>query len=101
MISITVTLGLPLRAEDFTAGAVVERMDASERYTFIAGIIEGLAYARFVSDGKSEEPGMRCIYTWFYEEDGSANKIVAAFKAFPDHLPGAVTAALAQRRCGS
>lgn len=89
------------QAEDFTAGAVINNMEPAERYVFVAGIVEGLAYARFVADGKEEQPGMACIYTWFYEEDGTADTIFAAFAKFPDHLPGAVTAALAQRRCGS
>lgn len=87
-------------AEDLSAGTVLERMEPKERYTYVAGIVEGLAYARFVSDGREEEPGMRCIYDWFYGEDGSVETIWSAFARFPDHLPGAVTAALVERRCG-
>ncbi|MCR9089216.1 MAG: hypothetical protein NXH97_21035 [Rhodobacteraceae bacterium] len=91
---------VPTQAEDLSAGVVLTKMDANERYTYVAGIIEGLAYARFVSDGREEQPGMACIYGWFYEEDGAVDQIWAAFERFPDHLPGAVTAALIERRCG-
>lgn len=87
-------------AKDLSAGVVLRNMEPQEQYTYVAGIIEGLAYARFVFDGNQEQPGMACIYNWFYEEDGTYEKILAAFASFPDHLPGAVTGALVKRRCG-
>lgn len=105
-LATTVVLGgviataYPARAEDFTAGTVITTMKPEDRYPFISGIVEGLAYARFVADGKTEAPGMACIYRWFYEEDGTVDNIFAAFARFPDHLPGAVVGALITRRCG-
>lgn len=86
------------RAEDFTAGVVLEKMDVSERFTFVSGVIEGLAYARFKADG-NETAGMGCIYDWFYEDRTSMAQIEEAFARYPDHLPGSVVAALLQLRC--
>jgi hypothetical protein len=89
----------PANATDFTAGVVMEKMTADQRYSFLAGIIEGLAYARFASDGK-ETSGMKCIYGWFYDDPKVTDLIYAAFKKFPDYTPGAVVAVLAKRKCG-
>ena len=86
-------------ASDFTAGFVMAEMEQSDRFPFVAGIIEGLAYARFVSDDRQTE-GMGCIYDWFYDTDGRIMLIYEAFEAFPDHLPGAVVAALLEGDCG-
>jgi hypothetical protein len=90
------------QAEDFTAGFVMENMDRPERYTYVSGIIEGLAYARYVADGKQAGLGMRCIYEWFYDDSTHRQEtIYAAFERFPDHTPGAIVAALAEQECGT
>ena len=86
-------------AEDFTAGVVMTKMDAKERSAYMAGVIEGLAYARYHSDGNKTD-GMGCIYRWYYETDGTIAKIHSAFDAFPDYLSGAVIAAMVGKVCG-
>lgn len=83
---------------ELTAGVVMEEMEAAERYTYIAGIIEGLAYARYVRDGQ-DAAGMECIYGWFYDQDGAVEQIYVAFQEFPEYLPGAVTSVLLNRVC--
>lgn len=86
-------------AQDFTAGIVMEKMDEKQRYTYLAGVVEGLAYGRYAKDGKKVE-GMKCIYEWFYDGDGTVEKIYSAFKRFHDYLPGAVMAAMVEKECG-
>ncbi|MEL6464953.1 MAG: hypothetical protein AAFQ58_08285 [Pseudomonadota bacterium] len=86
-------------ADDLNAGAVVNKMTPEDQYTFVAGIVEGLAHARFASDGHTD--GRSCIYKWFYTEDKTPENIQAAFARFPEHLPGAVVAAMITRRCGT
>lgn len=61
---------------------------------------EGLAYARYKKDGDKTD-GMKCIYDWLYYKDETPEEIVAAFKRFPDHTPGAVIAAMAAKECGA
>ena len=85
-------------AKDFTTGVVMTEMEPSERYTFVAGVIEGLAYARFAADGKTPE-GMGCIYDWFYETGNAMETIELTFIRYDTHLPGAVLAAMIQKRC--
>lgn len=75
-------------------------MERPERHTYVSGIIEGLAYARYVKDGNQSEPGMRCIYEWFYDKDGTLERIYQAFENFRDYTPGAIVAALAEKECG-
>ena len=45
----------PAGATDFTAKAVMEKMQAGDRYPYVAGVVEGLAYARYSRDGKKTE----------------------------------------------
>lgn len=89
----------PAAARDFTAGVVLDEMKPAERYGYLAGIVEGLAYARYRADSK-DTAGMACIYGWFYGEEDAPTKIEAAFARFRDLTPGAIVAALLQRRCG-
>lgn len=74
-------------------------MEAAERYTFVAGIVEGLAHARFIKDNKATE-GRACIYAWFYDDKGTRDKIFEAFARYPNALPGQVIGALAATKCG-
>lgn len=94
------TLGIvpQAQARDFTAGVVMEEMDAADRFTYVAGVIEGLAYARFAADGQKPE-GMVCIYDWFYESGDAMTKIEATFIKYGTYLPGAVLAAMLKKRC--
>lgn len=75
------------------------KMDEKQRYTFLAGVAEGLAYARYAKEGKGTG-GMKCIYEWFYR-DGTIPKIYSALERFSDYLPGAVMAAMIEKECGS
>lgn len=74
-------------------------MEGGDRYTYVAGIVEGLAHARFVKDNKDTK-GRACIYGWFYEDKETLPKIYAAFGKYPGALPGAVVGALAFAKCG-
>ena len=90
---------LPADAKDMTAGSIITEMEPEARFPYLSGIVEGLAYARYKSDGNKTE-GMACIYEWFYRGEKSANTIYGAFAKFKDHTPGAVMAALIKQRCG-
>lgn len=89
----------PAGATDLTAKAVMEKMEAEQRTPYIAGVVEGLAYARYARDDKKTE-GMKCIYDWFYEKPDTLNLIYAAFGRYPEYTPGAIIGALARKSCG-
>lgn len=107
LTALAITAGAPAKAEDFTAGIVMEKMKPDERFTFLSGVIEGLAYARYVKDGKTTD-GMGCIYDWFYSEGDFADQsteaidqIELAFLKYKDYTPGALVGALIIKRCGA
>ena len=83
---------------ELTTGVVMERMDNTERFAYIAGLIEGLAYARYVRDGQQTE-GMACINNWFYRREGAVDQVYVAFGEFPDYPPGAVMSVLLDQVC--
>lgn len=62
-------VAMPIKAEatDLTAGVVMEKMTSEQRPSYIAGVVERLAYARYAKDGKADQ-GMKCIYQWFYQK---------------------------------
>ncbi len=84
---------------NFTAGVVMEKMDGVQRYTFIAGVVEGLAVARYMKDGKKPD-GMNCIYDWFYDDKTTKETIYAALGKYSSYKPGAVVDVLAKQKCG-
>ena len=86
-------------AAGYTAKDVMEELQAEQRVPYMQGIIEGLAYARYIRDGKKTE-GMGCIYDWFYKKPGTVDVIFAAFGQYPQYPPGSIVAALEKKVCG-
>lgn len=101
-----VGLGLnPSLAKDITADVILKEMPVRERYAYVAGIVEGLAYARFRKDtieaGSKVETGLQCIQNWFYA-DGTNRmlEIESAFADYPTYPPAALVAVMAKKECG-
>lgn len=89
----------PAHATEFSAGTVMAKMDGKERYAFVAGIVEGLAMARYMKDGKKPE-GAKCIYDWFYSGNDTAATVYAAFQRYPEYPPGTVVSVMTKKACG-
>lgn len=90
---------LEVAANDFTARKVMKEMNARERYSYIAGVIEGLSVARYMKDGK-QKAGMECINDWFYEDKTTIDAVYLSFGKYPDYPPGAIIDVLAKQKCG-
>lgn len=79
-------------------------MSAQDRVLFISGIVEGLAYARYKSDGK-QTAGLKCIDAWFFDnkngKDGvdTIELIDEAFGRFPKYPPEAIIDMMAKEAC--
>ena len=88
-----------------TAGVVVDEMPIRERTSYVMGIIDALAYARFAKDtaqaGENDQSGMQCVYNWFHD-DGvqSMTRVDAAFREYRDYPPSMVVAAMVKKACG-
>lgn len=92
-------------AEVMDAGSILEKMEDKERYAYISGIVEGLAYARFRKDtiaaGSKDERGSSCIHNWYYTGTGKTPfSIEATFKKYPDQMPSVIIALMVKKECG-
>lgn len=94
-------LGVPTMAaaNDFTADKVLNEMTVEERSAYIAGVIEGLAIARYMKDGKKPD-GMTCIYDWYYEDKANIRTIYTAFEKYSSYPPGTIIDVLVKQKCG-
>lgn len=85
--------------QQIDADKIMTELKAGERYSFVAGVVEGLAIARYMKDGKKSE-GMNCIYDWFYDDKETIKTIYAAFGKYGTYPPGSVIDVLAKQKCG-
>lgn len=88
-----------------TAGVIMEKMKPSERFIYVSGVVEGLAYGRFLRDtekaGQKQQAGMDCIFAWFFENGAEPmDQIEASFQKYESHFPSVVLTALISRKCG-
>lgn len=83
-----------------TADDVLNKMDSDQRYFFLAGLIEGMGYARFLRE-KPETTGSKCIYNWYFE-GGEANKrkIKTWFERHLDKPASTLLYVLVKKDCG-
>ena len=86
-------------ANDFDAAKVMKEMSAQERSAYISGVIEGLAVARYIKDGK-QKAGMKCIYGWYYDDKSTIRAVYNAFDKYPTYPPGAIIDVLVKQKCG-
>lgn len=89
----------PANAQPMTAKSLSEKMSAGEYTAYVFGMVEGLAYARYIKDGKKPE-GRSCIRGWLKEKD-TAQKIDAAFRRYPDSSPADIIGTLVAVKCGA
>ncbi len=84
-----------------TAGDVLTKMESGESASYIAGVIEGLAFARWIKD-KPDGTGMKCIYDWKYGEGALDNtkKLQAWLRRNPDQRVGHLAYTLIIQDCG-
>lgn len=83
-----------------TADDVLNKMNVEERFAYVSGIVDGLAYARWLRD-KPSDVGMQCIYGWYYAEDiGVRRTIQAWFERHVDKPVDALMYVLIKKECG-
>ena len=84
-----------------TAGDVMTKMSVEQRLSYIAGVLEGLAFARWIKD-KPDKAGMKCIYDWYYRDAKKVHTGVTAWLSrHPDKLVGGLMYVLIKRECGA
>ncbi|MCP4181853.1 MAG: hypothetical protein GY761_00820 [Hyphomicrobiales bacterium] len=90
------------QAQSLNAGAVMNEMNSDQRVGYVSGVIEGLAYSRFVRD-KPNETGMQCIYDWYYKDNAKRwkNSLFPVFEKYKDKPVGVILYVLTKKACGA
>lgn len=86
-------------AENFDAGFVMNKMTSDQQVSYIAGVIEGLAYSRWLRDRPNTD-GMNCIYNWYSRTD-KWGQIESFFGLHPDKSVGPLLYILTKKDCGA
>lgn len=89
------------QVEAQTAGDVIGKMNPDQRWNYIAGVVEGLAFARWTKD-KPDKTGMKCIYDWYYQGDKrNFNRTMTWLERHPDKPVGGLLYVLIKKDCGA
>jgi len=88
------------QANALTAGDVLNKMDPKQAIGYMDGIVEGLAFARWIKD-KPSKVGMKCIYDWYYSDAEKIHgRITTWFNRHSDKPAGALMYVLTKKECG-
>ena len=101
LVVMTGTVG-SAHARDLNAGFVLNEMNADQRTGYLFGVVEGLAYARFLRD-KPDQTGMNCIYDWYHGagSDKRQAKAKALMRRHADKPVGPLLYVLMKKECGA
>ncbi|CUH99080.1 hypothetical protein PHA8399_01196 [Leisingera aquaemixtae] len=79
----------------------MENMSAEEQNAYISGVVEGLAFARWLADER-DETGMQCIWNWYLHSDQRArfNAQMDWFEKHPEQQVSTLMYALIREECG-
>ena len=96
-----VTLSNTSPAQAFTADEVVNSMSERDRWVYLAGVVAGLAQARWISD-RPDSTGVKCIYDWYHQGDIDARQatIEQWFSRHPEQEARGLLYVLITTGCG-
>ncbi len=98
VIGATVCLAAPANA--LTAAEVRKNMSDKERGAYVAGLVEGLAQARWIKD-KPDKTGMKCIYDWHFQPTTrKVNRLETLMDKYPNTQMSGIIFVLAKKACG-
>lgn len=100
MSALTIFNAAPVKAGSFDAKTVIDKMSSEEKAVYIAGLVDGLAYARYEKEGKKTTGGMKCIYYWYQKKEDTVENIILAFHKYKNYTPNAIVAAMIAKECG-
>ena len=91
-----------VNAQSLNAGAVMNDMNSDQRVGYVSGVIEGLAYSRFIRDNPNET-GMKCIYDWYYKDNAELweSTLFPIFEKYKDRPVGVILYVLTEKACAA
>lgn len=87
-------------AHALTADDVLNKMNADQQTSYIAGMVGGFAHSRFQRD-KPDQSGVTCIFDWYYGSGTTKWQLIETW--FSRHLDKQVEPllyVLIKRECG-
>jgi hypothetical protein len=89
------------QANALTVAEIRENLSAEEQTHYVAGVVEGLAFARWIADDR-DATGMNCIWSWYLGSDTQArfNQQMTMFDRHPDQQVSTLMYALIREECG-
>lgn len=100
MAALAMTSASAASATNLNAGYVLDKMNNDQMVSYVSGVVEGLAYARFLKDRPSED-GMNCVYSWYDKLDKQGwTKMEAWFRRHEDKPVGVLLHVLIKKECG-
>lgn len=88
-------------AAALTASEISENMSTDEQVAYISGVVEGLAFARWMADDR-DTAGSQCIWDWFLHSDQTVriNAQMDWFEQHSDQQVSTLMYALIREECG-
>ncbi len=93
------TITQQTQAQNLDADFVLNKMTSDQQVSFVAGVVEGLAFSRWQRD-KPDRTGIQCIYAWYGKKD-KWPKIEQWFGRHPDKQVGPLLYILIKQDCGA
>ncbi len=87
------------QAQNLDANFVLNKMTSDQQVSYVAGVVEGLAFSRWQRD-KPDRTGIQCIYKWAGKKD-KWPKIEQWFGRHPDKSAGPLLYVLIKQDCGA
>jgi len=78
------------------AGELLEEKDSNVIYNYLAGLADMMSYMEYVNGNEARE---KCIYDWFYNTEGSIEKIHYYLEKYSDRFSEGILIILAKRAC--
>ncbi len=75
----------------------MSQMNTDQRVSYVSGVVEGLAFSRYLRD-RPDETGMNCIYQW--HADTESADLNAWFERHPERTIGVLLYTMIKRVCG-
>lgn len=100
LLSTLVFMVSPKNASALTADDVLNNMTQEQGTSYVNGVVEGLATARWYQD-RPNDSGMNCIYDWYYQQpiSDSWKQVLTWLERHPDKEVGALMYVLLNQKC--